>query len=103
MAATLLLLAQLARTSTDGRCVFTRFLKAEASENTALFRVSISILKLRSSLHHQDKVATGIGLEHIGIYSRMEVCTYVFFFQFSKFILSLTHLVLSLDIKYIEV
>ena len=68
--ATLLLLAC---TSADGRCVFTRFLKADASENTALFRVSISILKLRSSLHHQDKVATGIRLEHIGIYSRMEV------------------------------
>ena len=61
--------------STDGRCVFTRFLKA--SENTALFRVSI--LKLRSSLH-QDKVATGIGLEHIGMYSRMEVCMYTFLF-----------------------
>ena len=63
----------------DGRCVFTRFLKAEASENTALFRVSISILKLRSSLH-QDKVATGIELEHIGMYSRMEVFRYSSFF-----------------------
>ena len=63
----------------DGRCVFTRFLKTEASENTALFRVSISILKLRSSLH-QDKVATGIELEHIGMYSRMEVFRYSSFF-----------------------